>query len=705
MLKFTLKLYNNPLLSRKAVDEIITTFDDFLSNLFIPFVQEEIKTNLSHLQHEESIHQVQFILENSKHFFNHYSTEHFRFKFYQEESFFIPPESFEIGEEAVHDNRNPQKVDIKIKKVYGAHVPLQKTLETFFSIPGIFEQMHEYYKELSTEKNVLSNFVQGDLWSKNYCTQNEDELVFPLVVYFDEFQTGNPLGSHALEQKFGGFYASLPCLPPHLVAKLENVFLLSIFYSKHLQQFGNEKVFSKAIEDLNFVSKEGIKITVNGKDLQVYFHCVMVLGDNLGVNTICGFSKGFNAAHYCRFCTAPFKTCQEMLIENKKLMRTVDSYETDLLKNDFKATGIVEKCIFNKMNKFNIMENMSVDIAHDCDEGVAVYTIGGILEHLIKAKIISLDKLNNRIETFPYSDLEKSNKPRPLFFSADNTGRSKLKIKQSASEMLCLVRYLGLMIGDLIPPNNMHWKLYILLRKLIGILTSPRLTRGEIVNLREIIQKHNALYIHLFGSLKPKMHFLLHYPTIMLLNGPVIHYSTLMFERKNKALKEMSLCTTSNINLPHTIAVRHQLQQCYNKEFCQNFKSDLILGPVKNVNEVLQTKRLITDIPENTIVTSLKYIEIIGKHFSEGTVLVTKIAEDNPMFGIIKNIFMWNTNIFFQIKEFDTLYFDHYYHSYQVKSNESNCDIISNVNLIPKLPPCLYIRKNSNEYIATRFDI
>lgn len=67
MLKFTLKLYNNPLLSRKAVDEIIATFDDFLSELFIPFIQNEIISNLAHLQHEQSMNQVQFILENSKH--------------------------------------------------------------------------------------------------------------------------------------------------------------------------------------------------------------------------------------------------------------------------------------------------------------------------------------------------------------------------------------------------------------------------------------------------------------------------------------------------------------------------------------------------------------------------------------------------------------------------------------------------------------
>lgn len=179
----------------------------------------------------------------------------------------------------------------------------------------------------------------------------------------------------------------------------------------------------------------------------------------------------------------------------------------------------------------------------------------------------------------------------------------------------------------------------------------------------------------------------------MLLNCPVIHYSTLMFERKNKALKEATLSTTSNINLPHTIAIKHQLQHCYRKEFCQNFKSDISLGPVNNPNELLNLQRLITYIPEDSIVMSLKFVEILEKRFSEGTVIITKIMNELSMFGLIKKVFKWNNKLYFQVQEFDTVFFDNYYHSYQVNSNGSNCDILINVKLIPILPSCLYIKK------------
>ena len=57
------------------------------------------------------------------------------------------------------------------------------------------------------------------------------------------------------------------------------------------------------------------------------------------------------------------------------------------------------------------------------------------------------------------------------------------------------------MIGDLIPADDTlllilhyysYWKLYLFLRKIVGIITSPNLDRAEIQNLTELIQKHNS---------------------------------------------------------------------------------------------------------------------------------------------------------------------------------------------------------------------
>ena len=99
------------------------------------------------------------------------------------------------------------------------------------SKPGVFKEIQDYVKILANETSIVSNIMQGDLWSKKY--SNGDKTVFPIFLYFDDFETRNLLGSHAGEEKLGGVYVSLACLPPHLTAKVENIFLSTIFRSKY----------------------------------------------------------------------------------------------------------------------------------------------------------------------------------------------------------------------------------------------------------------------------------------------------------------------------------------------------------------------------------------------------------------------------------------------------------------------------------------
>lgn len=40
----------------------------------------------------------------------------------------------------------------------------------------------------------------------------------------------------------------------------------------------------------------------------------------------------------------------------------------------------------------------------------------------------------------------------------------------SASEILCMVRYFCLMVGDLVPYESLHWKLYLLLHRIVELM-------------------------------------------------------------------------------------------------------------------------------------------------------------------------------------------------------------------------------------------
>ena len=86
--------------------------------------------------------------------------------------------------------------------------------------------------------------------------------------------------------------------------------------------------------------------------------------------------------------------------------------------------------------------------------------------------------------------LKKKNKPKPLFFSTSKKGGEKIKIRQSASQSLCLMRYFGLMVGDFIPTDNEHWKLYRHLRTIN--------TKRQFVIRVEFYQKHSSLFSLIF---------------------------------------------------------------------------------------------------------------------------------------------------------------------------------------------------------------
>ncbi|KAK0170479.1 hypothetical protein PV327_011413, partial [Microctonus hyperodae] len=90
---------------------------------------------------------------------------------------------------------------------------------------------------------------------------------------------------------------------------------------------------------------------------------------------------------------------------------------------------------------------------------------------------------------------------------------------------------------------------------------------------------HNSFYLKLFNEdLKPKFHYLIHYPRIMPLLGPLKFYSSMPFEAKHKTLKETAKITTSRRNPCHTIATKHQYQLCHRLLSRHGFPSQYMAG-------------------------------------------------------------------------------------------------------------------------------
>lgn len=97
----------------------------------------------------------------------------------------------------------------------------------------------------------------------------------------------------------------------------------------------------------------------------MYFVLGFVAGDNLGLNSLLGFSKGFTALHCCRICRLSNKETSKAYSEDETKLRNPTNYESDLEKRNFQLSGIHERWILNILRSFHVTTNVVVDIMHD----------------------------------------------------------------------------------------------------------------------------------------------------------------------------------------------------------------------------------------------------------------------------------------------------------------------------------------------------
>ena len=87
-------------------------------------------------------------------------------------------------------------------------------------------------------------------------SRNRGKIFLPVDGYFDDFETSDPLGPHS--NKLGAMYASVPCLPPKMQAKLQYIFLARLFRSEHRKTFGSTSVFREVINQINDLQQNGV---------------------------------------------------------------------------------------------------------------------------------------------------------------------------------------------------------------------------------------------------------------------------------------------------------------------------------------------------------------------------------------------------------------------------------------------------------------
>jgi len=480
----------------------------------------------------------------------------------------------------------------------------------------------------------------------------------------DDVEINNPLGSHAMSQSISAIYYSFPLAENS--SQLSNIFLAALIKTTDYKKFGNEPCLTHLIQEINVLEKEGIIVTTPSGEFHVHFILGLILGDNLGLNTMLDFSKSFSANYYCRFCKASKSEALELFVENKQLLRTINNYSNDINTNDFKSTGIYQESVLNQIYSFHVVTNYCVDVMHDIFEGICYYDICHVIFYYTQTvKLFSLEKLNNRKTTFHFGPIEDGNiSPEITLLHLQNN-----HLKMSAREVMTFIHFFPLMIGDLIPEDDEVWNFVIILLKIVELLLSYKFTESSIIYLEQLIKDHNFLYSQLFNDkLKPKHHFLIHYPNIIRESGPPRHFWCFRFEGKHKEIKMYARSITSRKNITLTLAKKFQIKFAY--LLMQPKKHDLVLNFKHKIKES-QFGKLISDkykITPNQYECYNK-IEYKGTNYKEGYYL-TRFIYEMCLFKIIEIIVISNIKIIILTKQIQLNGFHSHLEAYEVDFNE-----------------------------------
>ncbi|KAL6420225.1 hypothetical protein ACFW04_014596 [Cataglyphis niger] len=516
-------LYNNNSMTRQHMQIVVDVTSNLVENI-MSMVESKVNQSLNTLQNAGVIKtRISIFFNQCKNPFYGLDTEYKRIQYFSQKGCYIEPVSYIIGQ--TMESRKINNIFTLIpNNVIGQFISVIKVLKAIFEIPNILKDILDYMEQVTNDSHCVSNIIQSELW-KHLSYNFHDKLVLPLIIYYDEFETNNPLGGHAG------------------VHKVDR------------EVYGNKATFRPLINELQILEKSGL---VTKQGIHIYIKCVLVIGDNLGVHEICGFVKSFVANHPCRFCKASLNQIRYQTVEDKQLLRRISEYDIDLQKNDVSITGLTEICVWNQLDSFHVLQNMSCDIMHDVFEGVCQYDMSKLILHFVQSNLFTLEDLNDRIGT--YIGPEEGN--RPPFLKIEKLKRFSLGL--SASETITFVIHFGLIIGYKIPEYNNFWDLYICLNKIVTILLISFVPSQCIEYLDALVTEHHELYLYLFkDTLKPKHHFFLHYARVMKSVGPLINIWCMRYEAKHRQSKIAAHISSSRRNLPLTLAIKHQLKLCY----------------------------------------------------------------------------------------------------------------------------------------------
>lgn len=705
------KLRNSSRVPTSFVEEVLENVEEIFDN-FVDHIQEKITKAAENVTDEAAKVELEQLLNETSNPFSDLKTEHQKRAYFKKCGAFISPEQKILGHyfKPTIDSSSGTSLQVRHEETF-QYISISQSLKQHLEQPGVLEAIHSAQE---SEDQVLKSYRDGDHFKENHL--HEESLVIPLLLYSDDFETANPLGSKRGKHKICAFYMSVLSLPPVYQARLDNILLVALATTKSCTKYGMDSILKTICSDLKDLSDNGLHIKHDGRTVKVKPVLFQVTGDNLGINSMLGYTLSFSANYYCRLCKGHRAVLQSQTAEDKDLLRTRESYEEDIGK-PLSDTGISRRSILNDLDNYHVTLNLCVDVMHDFAEGVIPLEMYLVLGRLIEERCFNLEELNARIQSYNYGFANRKNRPSPVKLSVitNPSGPSG----QSAAQMMCLAYHLPLIIGDKVPEDSEEWELYLQLINILKTVMAPSVSKAATFALKALICEHHRQFLRLFPerNLTPKQHFLTHYPRVLRALGPLCQYSSIRFEGKHKVFKAIANSSCNFKNIAKTLSEKHQMARCYAFLSEQSIQcKDLELSQQLDINlSSLAVGNKISDVlqcDKDIVVSTSRMAVIHGYEYRAGTCVITQWTEDGPTFGKVLHVLLMNSEVLLVLKMFETVNFSSHFQAYAVHEDgdkQSNIAVVKPCKLFDYHPlMATQIHKvhfeEDTRYIAVRFN-
>ena len=706
--KFILSLETKHHMTRRGLAEMTGTVEEMVQQLSRK-IQYDVKAAF---QGGNDIDICQFIADSCNLDMSFLGSDYRRHNVYERDFHYLQPKPVYQGSK---------------RATIAYYVPFRELVQLLCKQKEIWAYISTSEPPTSTSKTTLRDFGDGAfVQSKSQAKSGKPFL--QVALFYDDLEMQNPLHSNK-HHKLAMFYVSILNIPPMYRSKLQSIFAVAIAPVEKLKQYGFIVVLQDFLHTMRVLGSTGIGINQGCKEAVLHGDLIVALCDTPAAAALGGFKESSSFAdHFCRTCMASKKTFMDKYTEQDFQVRDMATYDRQCKTLEdssltsrrafwSKTYGVNDRSCLCAIPGFDVTKCLLQDPMHVILEGCLPYVLALFLQQQIFVdKVFTLKALNSFLQA---GSTYKPEKGQGLAIIEKKHIKDE-HIKQKASSMLTIAYMLPFFLGLFLDEDDARYNNLLCMIRITCTCFKPVVDATCAGVLGEEIAEFLKSFCEIYGptKVKPKMHFMVHFPKQMLEFGPLRHHSTMRAEAKHGYFKDHRWLNFNN--LPLSLLKRHQLSLAHaltdsQGNIVQNFLQENSLSarlttgrPVK-VGDMADGLREwlmnIFQLSRDTVLQEFESFNWRGRHYDNNCLLLLSECQVNgPCYGKIEKVYTLDSCCYALISSVVTQEFCARFNAYRIETQVDSLQVVDLAKLAMSWAFPINAVKDE-KYVVSRYGI